>query len=814
MTNQISRKFIPLVLAFIIGLTFTLATATFGEAIPPEGPSVAVRYLSAVTVPESDTGAQFFDPYSKAAVDKVVAARKAEMLKDASVKSVDSEALSRAIRMLNKVKVDKLDVHASDGAIIKTIVGIDANVVLNKIQNKKVTEAVNPVSAESMVANKRQRDFVREYWHSRDAIYAAAANTSKTRAQVASLLVAHFQKYKTILIKNSGLQYGDIKLYYNNVLTDGEKVLIAEDMIKIISFVMQVEKMDKKVYGTTSARNSILALIAKAKTNVESQNPGLLTEAPKAIVMPTPLPPTPNPNIKKTTSYSNGYKFDPPITVTTIRYLSPATTFLNGEDIDYNVWTKAYQSYCGIKLKSLFTVTDFSYYDLKVTTAIATDSLPDIIPVYTTLFYRIADSGRSKDILPYYSRYLDPELKALMSTEDGGIALNTCFRDGKLAALAAPATKYPNMMWIRQDWLDKYKLKWPKTINEAVSTMKTFSKKNAGAPYASHTYAFPLTASIESGFPNAYGAYRNIWISDGAGGLMRSDVSTKWKTVLAKMSDLYNDGYIDPDFTLKNSTDIASQMVNQQYGFYFESSSAPDSMLYNSVMLNPKAVWKQGIIPNESGSIAKVQVESRVTTFTCVNKNSKYPEALMFLANIYGDLANGKGTAFAKYHTVKGADGSQYDTYMYPVVALAYPQTDTSSKIAKALKTGVLSNLNGQQIDAVGDINRWLKKKDSTGWGAWAMFKSLGSESTKREILVNKFTYADKGWGPETPSWINYGPDLYSMNAECFVKIVRGDMAVSDGFDKWVDYFINNGGKEATNEINEWWKAEGKALAG
>ena len=45
-----------------------------------------------------------------------------------------------------------------------------------------------------------------------------------------------------------------------------------------------------------------------------------------------------------------------------------------------------------------------------------------------------------------------------------------------------------------------------------------------------------------------------------------------------------------------------------------------------------------------------------------------------------------------------------------------------------------------------------------------------------------------------------------------FVKIIRGDMTVDDGFNQWVTYFNNNGGAKATEEINAWWISTGKAV--
>ncbi|MEI6603019.1 MAG: hypothetical protein WCL54_05990 [Clostridia bacterium] len=526
----------------------------------------------------------------------------------------------------------------------------------------------------------------------------------------------------------------------------------------------------------------------------------------------SPYTPAPdNPLIKKTNMYDNGYKFDPPVTVSVIRYYGPQVRFQAGESIDNNVWTQAYEKYCGIKLKSLFTVTDFTKYDLKVTTSIATDSLPDIMPIYTTLFFRVADSGRTKDLRPYYDKYLDAPLKTYMETAFGGTAYQTCFRNGILAALAPPSGQNPSMQWIRQDWLDRYNQPWPATINDSIKLMKFFCKKNPGAPASPQTFAFPINTNVSTGFENAFGAYSGIWIDDENGGLMRSDVSPKWKTVLQILSDLYADGYLDPDFTLNAQSVVETQMTNQQYGFDYNYRTAPDGLLNNTIAYNPKAIWKSGEIMDENGAPAKMQVSTRVADFTCVNKKSKYPEALMFLMNVYGDLIGGVGIEFRKYHDFLASDGTHYDSFFYPFATMKYPIVDNGAVIAAAQKANDLSKLTGEQLGIIEKFKDWTEKKDSYGWRLWAILSPGGSAETQKKIINSNNIYPDRGWGPETQAWIDHGPDLSSNRTTMFSRIVRGDVSVEAGFDEWVTYFTNNGGQDATTEISEWWKEVGKA---
>jgi len=513
--------------------------------------------------------------------------------------------------------------------------------------------------------------------------------------------------------------------------------------------------------------------------------------------------------VVKTSKYLNGYKYDPPVTVTVVRYAGPQIKFQPGESLDKNVWTQAYEDYCGIKLKTLWSVTDSANFDLKITTSIATNNLPDIIPVYTTLFFRVADKGRFMDLKPYYDKYLDPTLKTSMEVDSGGIAYKTCFRNNILAALASPNGKGGNMQWIRQDWLDRYNKPWPANINESLDLMKFFCKKS---PAGKTTYAFPLLSNITTGFENAFGAYKDMWIDDGNGGLMHSNTSPKWKPVLQILQDLVADQYIDGQFALNAQSVVDTQMANEQFGFYFGAKTAPDGTLFNTMETNKKAIWKSGLITDETGAPAKVGMGTRITGFTGINVKSIYPESLILITNVYDDLMNGIGADFRKYHDFKGTDGIYYDSFFYPFTGWYYPPIDFPKVIGTARQTGDFTKLTGEQIGILDKFKQWEEEKLAYGWRLWAILSPGGSAETEQKMIDNNYLYPDRAWGPETPTWIEKGPNLYRQNAQDLVLIVRGDMTVDEGFQGWLDYFNKSGGKECTTEINAWWKKDGQAV--
>ena len=130
---------------------------------------------------------------------------------------------------------------------------------------------------------------------------------------------------------------------------------------------------------------------------------------------------------------------------------------------------------------------------------------------------------------------------------------------------------------------------------------------------------------------------------------------------------------------------------------------------------------------------------------------------------------------------------------------------------ANALKTNNSSKLTGAQLNYLEKYKTWTLKKNTLGWRTYAIYSPNGSLMTQKDILSNKLTVLDKGWGPDTPSWIGKGYDLVDSKTRYFKKNIRGDLTVEDGFNQWISYFNENGGKPATEEMNQWWDSEGKA---
>ena len=81
-------------------------------------------------------------------------------------------------------------------------------------------------------------------------------------------------------------------------------------------------------------------------------------------------------------------KYDPPITITTIRSIDNTRTYMPGETWENNLWTQAYEEQLGIKLSYLWTAPS-NEFDAKMNIAIASDDIPDMLYLKYDQFYQI-----------------------------------------------------------------------------------------------------------------------------------------------------------------------------------------------------------------------------------------------------------------------------------------------------------------------------------------------------------------------------------------------------------------------------------------
>ena len=150
------------------------------------------------------------------------------------------------------------------------------------------------------------------------------------------------------------------------------------------------------------------------------------------------------------------------VTVTLGKYISPNTVYREGEDLNNNTWTQAYEE-AGVKVEYTLTSTRDQYYQ-KLALAIASGDLPDIWVSDKKNFYLALEADLCYDLTDLFDTALSDLSHQYMDEYD--VEYRAATINGRLMAIPAldeDPTTSARFTFIRHDWLDKLGLPVPTT---------------------------------------------------------------------------------------------------------------------------------------------------------------------------------------------------------------------------------------------------------------------------------------------------------------------------------------------------------------
>ena len=149
------------------------------------------------------------------------------------------------------------------------------------------------------------------------------------------------------------------------------------------------------------------------------------------------------------------WAMETPVTVTVMKNQNPATvSYANGEDATNNIYYNAYRDELGITMDfQIYASGD--EYSQKLTMAIASNDLPDLLYLPMDQYVQLARVGMLWDMGPVLEEYASDLTKQCMNS-DGGTLLEAAKVDGTLYCIpVGNAQRIPSQyLWIRKDWLD------------------------------------------------------------------------------------------------------------------------------------------------------------------------------------------------------------------------------------------------------------------------------------------------------------------------------------------------------------------------
>jgi putative aldouronate transport system substrate-binding protein len=185
----------------------------------------------------------------------------------------------------------------------------------------------------------------------------------------------------------------------------------------------------------------------------------------------------------------------------------------------------------------------------------AAGDIPDLINI-EDLYEEAAFQGVLHEIDLDYLKEKCPNMYRVTTNLVGEVTWEMANINGKLYGIPSPSFEgiIPTIRVIRTDWLKNVGItKIPENLNELEDALYKFAKNDPDGNGLNDTYGMS-----ERGILSVLGAYgylpfNNLFWTDKNRNLICSAVQPKMKEALMKLAKWYEDGIIDPEFTIGES---------------------------------------------------------------------------------------------------------------------------------------------------------------------------------------------------------------------------------------------------------------------
>jgi len=508
-------------------------------------------------------------------------------------------------------------------------------------------------------------------------------------------------------------------------------------------------------------------------------------------------------------------KYDPPVEVTTVRWLPPSLKFEKGDSIDNNIWYRSYEEELGIKLVNEWSVPQ-TQWQQKMNVTIASGDIPDILTVNANELKRLVDADMVEDLTDVFEKYASDKTKKVI-TNDGGNGMKASTFESKLLAL--PGVSFTGtgaqMLWIRQDWLKKLNLAEPKTMEDVYKIAEAFANQDPDGNGQKDTIGLGgINKDLNSlmGFFESFHAYPGRWVKEDSG-LVYGDVQPGLKPALQKLQEMFKAGLIDPEFAVKDQAKAYELIASNKTGMFYSGEGAVWWPLTDHYK-KEKSDWKPYPLISFDDQPASTSGSVPVSNYYVVRKGFEHPEALVKLLNFAVEKQYGpEGRLDAYWY---GGTNKEINVSAYAAVIISDPLELIN------IHRGVQESVDaGKYVEnPIADVKHhydlyqlWLSGKfaDSNEEGqAWSSYKWAGpggGMNVVSDYVKDNRYLVDEYSGPSTPTMTAKKSTLDKMKQEVFTKIIMGQSDIGE-FDKFVADWKKFGGDAITTEVNDWYKAK------
>ena len=412
--------------------------------------------------------------------------------------------------------------------------------------------------------------------------------------------------------------------------------------------------------------------------------------------------------------------------------------------------------------------------DNKLNIMLASGDIPDIFQCETTTMEgKLLSSGILLPINEYWDEY--PNIKSGREEEIWELMK---YKDGNVYSIGVDGQNPLQIMAYRQDWLEKFNMEVPETLDEYFEFTKKVAKEDPDENGIDDTFAFgayqPLLFQWLDHIFGAYGVLPNYWM-EVDGRIVDGAVLPGAKDALVFLNKMYSEGLIDPEFVTDDAYRWQSKVKSGIFGAGTTKLQLFDKNNWRNyyqpfIQSNPegKLVYGPVLKGGCDSPVGERMASRRGWVRTFVYKDSPNVDAAL---RVIDYLMSEEGNLFIMY----GKEGEHYEWEGDKVVRLidnAKAQELDLEKFYIAQKTLFLHS-----SDELFDAMEFLKEEGVT------------TPDPVDGIFIDELS--------------DIYPDLQDLTVTRFVEMIIGEVPVETGFDKFVQEWYAKGGTELEEAINK-----------
>lgn len=486
-----------------------------------------------------------------------------------------------------------------------------------------------------------------------------------------------------------------------------------------------------------------------------------------------------------------------------------------GDTYEDNGYTRYLKKQLNIQNKDVFEAGENDNYQETVSMTIASRELPDVMVVNDMdMLQLLVDNDLIEDLTQVYEDCTSSRIKDIYNSYGSEILDNVTF-DGKLMAL--PETNIddgPSLCWLRKDWMDKLGLDAPKTVEDVENIVHEFVQKDPGGNGKGETVGLVCDDELTGGCGYSYeyqndiifasfGAFPKQWIYNKDGEVVYGSVQNEAKAALGKLRQMYQQGTLDNNFLMRESSNIIELIVSGKCGSFFGPWWSPNNPLMSAMQKNPNAEWQPYLIQTDKDGQTSFASQNPNDKYVVIRKGYKHPEIVMKIVSVlFDDL---------RYDEEDVREMERYyqdnvDPTARPL-AINVDYKDALMRCYDSLKDAIQGRKKLEDLGLLEgayyiSCSKYLdRKKDTSAQKSWEDWAAYASRMTACSVLKKGQTRQVKSlFFGETKTMKSNWWRLEELEKKAYLEIVTGQKPLSY-FDEFVKEWNRQGGEKIRGEV-------------